>query len=425
MNAVRTHIEHFIGSNPLLASTSCTDPVNNLLKSPSKRRTVDIPRIVVVNLTRADHADGGRDNKTVVRSRSCSPFWVAGQTSTYSEVVKTGCSTVLPRDNSCCGSAGRCQQRPAERESRRSGFGLLAPPSSRTRSPSPKEKNAAAVRRRDEKPSPTVEAAAKPIKRRSRSRRNRSRKKNGNHEVTVQKPPEIIVVSDVKNRILADDEPRRREVNDGSDEPPPPPQRTDRDDDVRAMVGSDSPSCTWSRLPSADYSDTCFVDLNERLMGIFGSVDKKHYNNRHNRVFDRPRSKSDTRDLNTLARIFTTTTTTNTTGITTCNTASATDNCSDDYNYYCYRDDTCRFERSGAESVKYNYSDRDITSGSRRSLDHNNVILSSPSPFAPLHDAPPPPPSSQPPPMQPTTELRRWSDDGRQSAVVRRDSATA
>jgi len=94
-----------------------------------------------------------------------------------------------------------------------------------------------------------------------------------------------------------------------------------------------------SSISDTDHPGSCY-DLNEQLKGIFGSVDKKHY---RQRVFDRPRSKSDTRDLNELTQIFTHSPSTN-----------------DKY--------TCRFERS-AGSVKNNYSDREFTPG-RRSFDN-------------------------------------------------------
>lgn len=404
MNAVRTHIEHFIGSNPSLASTSCTDPVTNL-NSPSKRARVDTPPKIVLNLSRVDHSTDGRD-KTAVRSRSCSPFWVQGQTSTYSEVVKTG-RVATSRPNSRSASP-----EDTGRESRRlSGVGplLAVPRMTRTRSKSPKDKNT--WRRHDKNVTSTeddsmtsvaVTNAAPDTKRRSRSRKNRSRKKDVGHQTTVTVATAVtltpeIVVSDA--RIRSNDVVCNR--MDG------PPKRTDRDDDhdgtsasaSRELLHTDDDTVvvavprlrdtaadltTYRWPPGGDYSDRC-LDLNERLMGIFGSVDKQHY--KHSRVFDRPRSKSDTRDLNTLAQIFT--------GSSAPNDDSAT---------------TCRFERSSPESVKYN-SNRDITtSGSRRSFDHYHVLSS---PFA-QHDAPspPPPPPPLPPPPLPSIERRR-SDDHR------------
>lgn len=379
MNAVQTHIEHFIGTNPLLASTSCTDPVNNL-KNLSKPTHSKTPRIVL-NLT----AETDQPQRTQIRSRSPSPYWIKGETSAYSEVVKTG---HVSRNNSRSVSpeSKHVKGQQHTRISRKSNFNLLGTPSRRTRSKSPKDKW-----RPDECENVMVSAPLDPVlstpteeesailgnnnlgvsretKRRSRSRRNRSAKNNFENEpVTVvtrtsdtdhtvnkssSSKPEIIV-SDVKNQEEED-----HGGNVGSENNHPSPvvaivetfTQTDNrptTDDRRLLAANTVPplnpngSFSKSRLSLTNVSntDSCF-DLNERLMDIFGSVDKKHY--RHHRVFDRPRSKSDTRDLNELTQIFT------------------SPKPDDKY--------TCRFERS-AESVKNNSDNRDSTSG-RRSFDN-------------------------------------------------------
>jgi len=339
VNAVRTHIEHFIGSNPLLASTSCTDPVNNL-KSPSKRARVETPRIVV-NVT--ESIDGG--DKMTVRSRSCSPFWAEGQTSTYSEEVKTGRAS---RDDDS-GSVSPAEETGHE-GAPSSGFGLLAAPRTTRRarrSRSPKDKNARRppdekTSRDDELDTCAAASGAKPAKkRRPRSRRNnrRSRKK----ETDV---PEIVVSSS------------------------------------SAAV----PSSGCGQSPGGEYSDRC-RDLDERLTGIFGSADKQRYG-RHDRAFDRPRSKSDTRDLNTFAHIVFT-----------------AGQFADVGNHATPH--TCRrFELSGAaEPAEYDSNTRVASDSS--SLVRCNVLSS---PFA-RNDAEPPPPP---------TERRRWSDDHEHGQSVRR-----
>lgn len=416
MNAVRTHIEHFIDSNPLLESTSCSDPVNNLKSSPKQisRNIIKTPRIEL-NLTETDR------HQMRIRSRSPSPFWIKGETSTYSEVLKTGC--VLSRNNS---RSATPESKSVDVEggthmSRKSSFDnlLQTPPLTRSRSKSPKDrwqpkdlKKITTLRVSPLQESPmsasmsdknrqskeddlgrVILASPTPrhVKRRSRSRRNR----NVTGENSVNKPssnksdaeppantkdtavslerhavdttsssstekPEI-VVSDVKTRRNSDDNLQSwnlAEQNSGTYDPV-----TLGDDwkllaiddateavplNASSVIGDISKSrlSLDSTLSSNRCSNSCF-DLNERLKGIFGSVNQKHY--RHHRVVDRPRSKSDTRDLNELTQIFTSPNT--------------------DYdNKY-----TCRFERS-AESVK-NHTNRDSTSG-RRSFD--NIIILSP-----------------------------------------------
>lgn len=412
MNAVRTHIEHFIDSNPLLESTSCTDPVNNL-KNPLKpisRNIIKTPQIVL-NLTETER------HQTRIRSRSPSPFWIKGETSTYSEVLKTGC--VLSRNNSrsVTPESKSVNVEGGTRMSRKSSFDnlLRTPPSTRARSKSPKDRwqpndfkknttlrgsplqksstSAASVEDGQSKVDDSDRVTLAPptprhVKRRSRSRRNRNatKKDNGNkpvggsesemntEEATVSpercavnttissstEKPEIIV-SDVKTRWNSGDNLQPRNLAEQISGTYDPVTRDGEwklltvDDSSEAAIPLNAASVigdfSKSRLSldgmlnSARCSDSCF-DLNERLKGIFGSVDQKHY--RHHRVVDRPRSKSDTRDLNELTQIFTSPNT-------------------DDNNKY-----TCRFERS-AGSVK-NYTNRDSTS-SRRSFD-NNIILS-------------------------------------------------
>lgn len=387
MNAVRTHIEQFIGSNPLLASTSCIDPVNNL-KCPPKQSNVKTPRIIL-NLTETDQ------QPIRIRSRSASPFWIKGQTSTYSEVVKTGCISINNSRDSSPES-----KKTKGRISRKSDFNLLQTPSMRDRSKSPKDK----WRSNDFKKTSMVPLAfdskmskepllsskeykhnleltipnSNQIKRRSRSRRNRSAKKNLENESYIDKAdnienntsrniiinqntnksisikPEIIVSDDIKSPQNESDN-----ITFGNEQSQIAIVETQTDESVvhdahdtsnQKLLSANTTvplntisSVSKSRLsltsvPNAEYTDSCF-DLNERLKGIFGSVDEKHY--RH-RVFDRPRSKSDTRDLNKLTQIFT------------------GPNTNDKY--------TCRFERS-AESVKNN-SNRDYSNSGRRSFDN-------------------------------------------------------
>lgn len=417
MNAVRTHIEHFIDSNPLLESTSCTDPVNNLKNPPKQisRNIIKTPRIVL-NLTETDK------HQMRIRSRSPSPFWIEGETSTYSEVLKTGC--VLSRSNSrsTTPESKSVDVESGTRMSRKSSFDnlLRTPPLTRTRSKSPKDKwqpkdlkkNTTSRISTLQESQTSVSAFAKDrqskeddsedrvtlasptprhVKRRSRSRRNRNvtgkdsgnkpstnksdAEPSANPEETAVTPerhavdttsssstekPEI-VVSDVKTRRNSEDDLQSRNLADQMSGTYDPVTRDgDRklltvDDTTDAIplnavsvIGDFSKSrlSLDSMLGSTRCSNSCF-DLNERLKGIFGSVDQKHY--RHHRVVDRPRSKSDTRDLNELKQIFTSPNT-------------------DDNNKY-----TCRFERS-AGSVK-NHINRDSTSG-RRSFD--NIIILSP-----------------------------------------------
>lgn len=391
VNAVRTHIEQFIGSNPLLASTSCTDPVNNL-KSPPKQSNVKTPRITL-NLTETDQ------QPIRIRSRSASPFWIKGQTSTYSEVVKTGCISI---NNSRSPSPE--SKKTEGRISRKSGFNLLQTPSMRDRSKSPKDKwqrddlkkPLMAPLSFDSKISLSKEPSlsseeykhnleltipnSKHIKRRSRSRRNRSAKKNLENESYINRAdnikydkskniitdqnmdkslsikPEIIVSDDVKSpqnesdNITFENEQSQIAIIETYTETDESVVNKAHDSSNKRLLSANTAvplntisSFSKSRLsltniPNAEYTDSCF-DLNERLKGIFGSVDEKHY--RH-RVFDRPRSKSDTRDLNKLTQIFTDPNTNN--------------------KY------TCRFERS-AESVKNN-SNRDYSNSGRRSFDN-------------------------------------------------------
>lgn len=380
MNAVRTHIEHFIGSNPLLASTSCTDPVNNL-KNQSKKNQCKTPRIIL-NLTECNR------QQTEIRSRSPSPFWIKGKTSTYSEVVKTGC---ISKNNSRNSSPEI--KHVEDRISRKSNFNLLQTPLKRSRSKSPKDKwqhndfeknptfspifdlseitssGGSSVSAKEFKDNLDITLPdSKQTKRRSRSRRNRNTKTNVDDESVAYKDsikvgqnkdetfitqPEIIV-SDVKNKqnsfenlelqvtsnsiAIVETCTQTDKLVDGLYTISNPKLlATDSTDTAVPLNTIRNFSKSRLSLASSEYSNSCF-DLNEQLKGIFGSVDKKHY---RNCVFDRPRSKSDTRDLNKLKQIFT------------------SPNTNDQY--------TCSFERS-AESVKNN-SNRDSTS-SRRSFDN-------------------------------------------------------
>lgn len=383
VNAVRTHIDHFIGSNPLLASTSCTDPVKNL-NNPSKQIYVKSPRIVL-NLTEPNQ-------QTIIRSRSPSPFWVKGQTSSYSEVVKSGC---VSRNNS-----KSPELKPIEGHiSRKSRFNLLKTPLVRARSKSPKDKwqqndlkinktisvplestfspgNGSTVLSKELEGNLNITAPnSQHVKRRSRSRRNRKTKNNFQNESVTDKElfktvtseniiidqninkslsikPEIIV-SDVKNQqdscksvqnmpmpfstvktctqtdVLVDDS-----SYDISNQKLLTSNITTQ---INTLDNFSKSQLSLANVSDSEYLNCCF-DLNEQLKGIFGSDDQKHYSHR---TFDRPRSKSDTRDLNKLTQIFT------------------SPNTNDKY--------TCRFERS-AESVKNN-SNRDYISG-RRSFDN-------------------------------------------------------
>jgi hypothetical protein len=383
VNAVRTHIEHFIGSNPLLASTSCTDPVNNL-KNQSKISQYKTPGIIL-NPTEINR------QQTQIRSRSPSPFWIKGETSTYSEVVKTG---FISKNNSRNSSPEI--KHIEDRMSRKSNLNLLQNPLKISRSKSSKdkwqhndlEKNTtfspksdlltitssvgSSVSAKESKDNLDITLAdSKRTKRRSRSRRNKNTNKNIDNEYVSNKDvikivnnkrivvdqnmdkaltakPEI-VVSYVKNNQSSFEDFKFQTISNSIVETC---AQTDElidansnskllaTDSINVAVPSDTVknlSKSRSSLASSEYSNSCY-DLNEQLKGIFGSVDKKHY--RHC-VFDRPRSKSDTRDLNKLTQIFT------------------SPNNIDQY--------TCRFERS-AESVKNN-SNRDSTS-SRRSFDN-------------------------------------------------------
>lgn len=385
MNAVRTHIDHFIGSNPLLASTSCTDPVKNL-NNPLKQTYVKSPRIVL-NLTEPNQ-------QTIIRSRSPSPFWVKGQTTSYSEVVKSG---YVSSDNSKSISP---ELKPIEgHKSRKSRCNLLKTPLVRARSKSPKDK----WQQNDLKINKTISVSLEStfshgstvpskelednlniiapnlqhVKRRSRSRRNRKTKNNFQNESVIDKEifktvtseniiieqntnkslsikPEIIV-SDVKNQ---QDSCKSVEFQNTPKPFSTVKACTQTDvlvDDLSHAISNQKlltseiitplntlDAFSKSRLSLANVSDSeysnCCFDLNEQLKGIFGLDNRQHYNHR---TFDRPRSKSDTRDLNKLTQIFT------------------SPNTNDKY--------TCRFERS-AESVKNN-SNRDFTSG-RRSFDN-------------------------------------------------------
>jgi len=413
MNAVRTHIEHFIDSNPLLESTSCTDPVNNLKNPPKqiRRNIIKTPQIVL-NLTETDK------HQMRIRSRSPSPFWIKGETSTYSEVLKTGC--VLSRNNrrSATPESKSVDVEGGTRMSRKSSFDnlLRTQPLTRARSKSPKDrwqpndlKKNTTLRVSPLQESPTsVSASAKDrqskengsedrvtlasptprqVKRRSRSRRNRNVTENKpssnksdaeppSYSEETAVPPERhtvdttsssstekpeIVVSDVKTRRNSEYNLQSRNLAEQIAGTYDPVTRGDGwklltvDDatetvplNAASVIGDFSKSrlSLDSMLGSTRCSNSCF-DLNERLKGIFGSVDQKHY--RHHRVVDRPRSKSDTRDLNELTQIFTSPNT-------------------DDNNKY-----TCRFERS-AGSVK-NQTNRDSISG-RRSFD--NIIILTP-----------------------------------------------
>lgn len=385
MNAVRTHIEHFIGSNPLLASTSCTDPVNNLKNQSIK--TQSKPPQIILNLTKSNQ------QQTHIRSRSASPFWIKGETSTYSEVVKTGC---ISKNNSRNPSPDIKQVE--DRMSRKSNFNLLQMPLKRSRSKSPKDKWIPKMEKNLFSPTSDSSAITSPegssgsakefkdnlnvlvsdskqTKRRSRSRKNRNTKKNVDNEsvpykdlikinrensttidqnidnTMIVKPEIEIIVSDVKNKennfenlelqatvAIGETCTQTNElVDDLYTFSHSKPLAVDSANTIVPLNTIRHFSTSRLSLANSEYSNSCF-DLNEQLKGIFGSVDKKHY--RHC-VFDRPRSKSDTRDLNKLKQIFT------------------NRNTNDQY--------TCRFERS-AESVKNN-SNRHSTS-SRRSFDN-------------------------------------------------------
>lgn len=391
MNAVRTHIEHFISSNPLLASTSCADPVNNL-KSPPKQPNRKTPRIIL-NLTETNQ------QPIRIRSRSASPFWIKGQTSTYSEVVKTGCISI---NNSRSPSPE--SKKTESRISRKSGFNLLQTPSMRNRSKSPKDtwqhddlrkssivplsfnskvllsKESSVYAKKHKYNLELTIPNSKQVKRRSRSRKNRSAKKNFENESYIDKgdnietnmsrditvgqymdkglsiKPKIIVSDDVQSPQNECDNPKFENEQNQVAIVETCAQTDESVADVTHNISNKKQinanttvplntisSFSKSRLsltsvPYAEYTDSCF-DLNERLKGIFGSVDEKHYSHR---VFDRPRSKSDTRDLNKLTQIFT------------------------DLN--TNKKYTCRFERS-AESVKNN-SNRDYSNSARRSFDN-------------------------------------------------------
>lgn len=376
---MRTHIEHFIGSNPLLASTSCTDPVNNL-KCSSNQTNKKSPKIIVLNLTE-------NKEQIKIRSRSPSPFWIKSHTSTYSEVVKTGC---VSRNNSRSTSP-EFRQTEGGHNSRNS---TLQTPKTKTRSKSAKdkweqidyEKNSALAS------SPTLHQktpkkelietldvfdtkSKKQTKRRSRSRRSRSSKGNSKSEsvsadtLSTKTPENISKDQNVKessfkpennmsdekihqnnseNVIIQSAQSSIKIVETCAQTDDQPIDNSNIVFDQKLLNTSATiplntvDNFSKSRLSLSNvfdnkYSDSCF-DLNEQLKGIFGSVDKKHY--RH-RVFNRPRSKSDTRDLNQLTQIF-------------------TNSNPNDQN-------TCRFERS-AESVKNNsYRDSD-----RRSF--HNII---------------------------------------------------
>lgn len=392
VNAVRTHIEHFIGSNPLLASTSCTDPVNNL-KNPPKQIHVKPPKIVL-NLTE------GNQQQKQIRSRSPSPFWIKGQTSSYSEVVKSGC---VSKNNSR--SISPESKQIEGHMSRKSAFGSLQTPLVKVRSKSVKDKwERNQYKKNDTSSTPlnltevpqkssfsftekltdtlnTTKPDSKQTKRRSRSRKNRNSKDNSENEpfnikvLTQNNSPENImvdqntgdnssikpeiVVSNVKNQNKSCENSNFQNMQSSieivetctqTDEPMdgshsifnPHLLTTDFATPLHTFPSNFSNSrMSLTSVCDSKYSDSCF-DLNEQLKGIFGSLNKKHYKNR---IFDRPRSKSDTRDLSKLTQIFT------------------SFNSNDKY--------TCRFERS-AESVKNN-SNRDSTP-TRHSFDN---ILSS------------------------------------------------
>lgn len=382
MNAVRTHIEHFIDSNPLLASTSCTDPVNNL-KHPSKQTISKTPRITL-NLTE------NYQQQSRIRSRSPSPFWVKGETSTYSEVVKTGC---ISRNNSRSISP---HSKPIEEHiSRKLSFSLLQTPL-RARSKSPKDQKKPNDFEKkiqfDTLVSPSKASTSsfksyknnldisvsnsKKSKRQSRSKRNRNAKNNvenksiTNNDLTKTITPENIKLYQtidpsisIKPEIVVSNEKNQDNCNiklklQNTQRPVTIVETCTQNNELENVpyviskqelltVDTTAQICTVQNvlksqlsLTSAsgtEYSNSCY-DLNEQLKGIFGSVDQKHY--RHH-VFDRPRSKSDTRDLNKLTQIFTSPSTNN------------------EY--------MCRFERS-AESVKNNFN-RNSISG-RRSFDN-------------------------------------------------------
>lgn len=383
MNAVRTHIEHFIDSNPLLASTSCTDPVNNL-KHPPKQTTLKTPRITL-NLTE------NNQQQTRIRSRSPSPFWVKGETSTYSEVVKTGC---ISRNNS--GSISPYSKPVEERMSRKSSFNFLQTPLIRARSKSPKDKKNPNFFKKNIQldttvpPSKTptssskenknnldiVVSSSKKSKRRSRSRRNRNTKNNfENKSIIIDDSTETISSENIilgtnidtsmtiKPEIVITNEKNQHDYNTnlklqnvlspvtvvetctqnnelGNDPYLISNQElltVDTTEQISTIDNFPKSQLSLANVSGIEYSNSCF-DLNEQLKGIFGSVDQKHY---RNHVFDRPRSKSDTRDLNKLTQIFTSPSTNN--------------------KY------TCRFERS-AESVKNNFNKNSIPG--RRSFDN-------------------------------------------------------
>jgi len=354
-----------------------------------------------------------------IRSQSPSPFWIKGETSTYSEVLKTGC--VLSRNNSRSATpeSKNVDVEGGTRMSRKSSFDYLlrAPSLTRSRSKSPKDRwqpkdlkktttlhvsslqesqmsaSAPAKDRQSKEDDSDRSILASPtprhVKRRSRSRRNRnvtgenSGIKPSSNKSDAEPPPNTedtavsperravdttsssltekpeIVVSDVKTRRNSEDNLQSRnlaEQNSGTYDPVTlgGDWKLLTIDDTTEVVPLNASSVIGdisksrlsldSMLSSNRCLNSCF-DLNERLKGIFGSVDQKHY--RHHRVVDRPRSKSDTRDLNELTQIFTSPNT--------------------DYNNKY----TCRFERS-AGSVK-NHTNRDSTFG-RHSFD--NIILS-------------------------------------------------
>lgn len=371
------HIEHFIGSNPLLASTSCTDPVNNLKNLPKKTH-IETPQIVL-NLT---------DNNlqiTRIKSRSPSPFWIKDETSTYSEVVKTG--YILSRNNSR--STSPKSKHISEHISRNSNRNLLQMSIKRDRSQSPKDKckqnyfeptktlSRESLTITTEALQNTNKSNSKSVKRRSRSRRNRNEKHfetkavSDNIVIKTATTPENVIIDQIKFKnqtikpeiIISDIKKQNDNCENVKCIQSSLPftetcSQTDKLlDDSHAIfdqnlltsettkllntVGHFSKSrLSLTNIFNTGYTNSCF-DLNEQLKGIFGSINKKHY--KHH-VFDRPRSKSDTRDLNNLAQIFT------------------NPNSNDKY--------TCRFERS-AESVKNN-----STTSIRRSFD--NIL----SPFA-------------------------------------------
>lgn len=362
------HIEHFIGSNPLLASTSCTDPVNNLKNLQINTRQT--PQIIL-NLTE------NNQQKTKIKSRSPSPFWIKDETSSYSEVVKTG--YILSRNNS------RDNSPKSKYDSEHINRNLnphLSIKRGRSKSPTDKWKQdqlenntvyhmpleQVTTLPKESITMTTNVQNSKHIKRRSRSRRNRNSKNfdvksvSNNDVIEIATTTENVMLDQSKFKniiinpeIIVSDIKKQHSNNfekikcQHTPEPTPYAETcTQTDvllDDSRAIFDQKPTSETTellntvgnfskSQLSNNNYSNSCF-DLNERLKGIFGSVDKKHY--KHH-FFDRPRSKSDTRDLGNLTQIFT------------------NPNNNDKY--------TCRFERS-AESVKNN-----STTSNRRSFDN-------------------------------------------------------